>query len=88
MSINNLIQDFTRSMRNEGYNVEVVISKAKKEAPQIKVGDFVKCSMGHLPNSYIYGTVEHLEQREGKTTYVWLADGIGYPNFELSKEPV
>lgn len=86
MSINKLINDFTRSMRNEGYNVEVVISRAKKEAPQIKVGDFVKAWESD-PEKPIYGTVGHVEKRNGIVNYIWLSGGIGYSNFELSKEP-
>jgi hypothetical protein len=83
--INDLIKNFIQAMKNEGYNVEVVISKQKKEVPRVKVGDFVKA--WDNPEYPIYGTVAHIESNYGKTTYIWLNQGVGYPNFELSKEP-
>jgi isocitrate lyase len=81
--INDLIQNFIQAMKNEGYNVEVVISKQKKEVPQVKVGDFVKA--WDDPEFPVYGTVLQTEERNDKTTYIWLHNAVGYRNFEHSK---
>jgi hypothetical protein len=80
--INDLIQNFIQAMKNEGYNVEVVISKKKKEVPQIKVGDFVKAWRSTHHIQPIYGTVSVIHDG-----YVHILGGGTFDCYELSKKP-